>query len=80
MVPYFDLVILEMKLKKNNFVEQNEIRRENSFAAWVPNSGNAGGLLFMCVLFPAAIYVLTKAEMEWRDINVSKRESPRPRI
>ena len=70
----------EMKLKKNNFVEQNEIRRENTFVSWTPNASNSVAMFFMCVVFPVVVYKLSKAEMEWRDVNVSKLEKPRPRI
>lgn len=69
-----------MKVKKNNYVEQNEIRRENTFFTWTPDYSNGAGLLFMCVLLPVAVYKLSKAEMEFRDIHVSKLEKPRERF
>ena len=74
------LCLAEMKVKKNNFVEQNEIRRENSFVRWTPDRTNGTGLFVMCVLFPVVIYALSKAEWEYRDVAVSKLEKPRARF
>lgn len=56
-----------LKVKKQNWVEQNEVARENQFFSWAPGSHNMAALLFMTVVFPVGFHHLFKAEQELRD-------------
>lgn len=69
-----------MKVKKNNWVEQNEILRENQFYQWTINKRTVVGVLFMAVIFPAFFYNLHKEEQERRDIAYRKLPKPLERF
>jgi len=67
----------QFKIKKQNWVEANEIAREYQYRTWVPNAGNILPLTLMLVAFPMAYHWLVKNEMEIRDVKMNKFETPR---
>lgn len=56
-----------MKVKKNNWIEQNEVARENTFYDWTIGKHNLVGLLVMTCIFPAGYHYLHKSEAQLRD-------------
>lgn len=64
---YASAAFAHMKVKKNNWVEQNEIARENKFYDWTIGKHNLMGLLAMTILFPAGYHYLHKSEAQLRD-------------
>ena len=66
-----------LAVKKNNWVEQNEVLRENRYASFTIDRSNLGAIVFMCVLFPLGYRALFMSEMEQRDVLAGGPVRPR---
>ena len=70
----------QFKIKKQNWVEANEIAREYQYRRWVPNSTNILPLTLLLVGFPMVYHYLVKHELELRDVKMNKFETPRKMV
>lgn len=64
-----------MKVKKNNWIEQNEVYRENKFMNWTLNKSNIVAVGTMAVVIPYTLHYLVKQELgirEQRDVSESR--------
>jgi hypothetical protein len=63
-------------VKKNNWVEQNEVFRENQFMTWEAHSGNLAWLVLLIGL-PLGFRELYMAELALRDKEAGRPEHER---
>ncbi|KAA0155692.1 hypothetical protein FNF27_03894 [Cafeteria roenbergensis] len=53
----------EMGIKKQPFIEKNEIRRETTFYKWKPGTDNYFSVLMLVGVIPALLYVGNRSDL-----------------